>query len=262
MPYGRQLLTSDQIFPTRVTADGSPKYKAGGITLALATLAAALSADLTLPDGSILRSGTQYLRYGQILTRIAGESQTVTVASATGGTFTLTYAGQTTTALAYNVSAADMEAALAALSTVGLGNVHVSGPASGVYTVTFSSTLGNASALTATDSTTGSGHSVTPATSAAGTTSSGMYGPYDPAATDGRQTLARGSAYILDEIYVVNPSGSRMPSSNEIIGGVFEGGDVWRERLLITTGVHSLAAGPTVAEFETVFPRISYTGNN
>jgi hypothetical protein len=33
------------------------------------------------------------------------------------------------------------------------------------------------------------------------------------------------------------------------------GGRLWRDRLLITTGTHSLAVGPTVAEFLTAFPQ-------
>ena len=44
----------------------------------------------------------------------------------TGGTFTLTQGGQTTSNLAWNASAADVQAALEALSGVGSGNVAVS----------------------------------------------------------------------------------------------------------------------------------------
>jgi hypothetical protein len=39
----------------------------------------------------------------------------------------------------------------------------------------------------------------TPAVTVAGT-ASGKYGPYDSAATDGRQTLTRGECFILDEL--------------------------------------------------------------
>lgn len=51
---------------------------------------------------------------------------TVTVVG-TGGTYTLTFAGQTTTALAYNATAATVQAALVALSSVGSGKVTVTG---------------------------------------------------------------------------------------------------------------------------------------
>jgi len=54
--------------------------------------------------------------------------QTVKVTgSPTGGTFTLTVGGQTTAAIAYNASASAVKAAVAALSTVGSGNVQVTG---------------------------------------------------------------------------------------------------------------------------------------
>lgn len=49
------------------------------------------------------------------------------VSAGTGGTFTLTYSGQTTSALAFNISAADLETALVALSNIGPGDVDVTG---------------------------------------------------------------------------------------------------------------------------------------
>jgi hypothetical protein len=64
------------------------------------------------------------------------EIQTVTLTSATGGTFRLAYRGQTTAPLAYNASAATVDSALEALSTVGSGAISVS-LASSVYTITF-----------------------------------------------------------------------------------------------------------------------------
>lgn len=68
------------------------------------------------------------------------EVQLVTVV-ATGGTFTLKFLGQTTSALAFNATAAAVNTALEALSTVGAGNVAVTGAAGGPYTVTFGGTL-------------------------------------------------------------------------------------------------------------------------
>lgn len=57
----------------------------------------------------------------------------------TGGTFTLTVNGQTTSALAYNASAATVQAALEALSNVGAGTADVSTtkPSSFNYTLTW-----------------------------------------------------------------------------------------------------------------------------
>lgn len=49
------------------------------------------------------------------------------VVDATGGTFTLTYSGQTTAAIAYNASAATVKAGLEALSNIDVGDVSCSG---------------------------------------------------------------------------------------------------------------------------------------
>lgn len=59
----------------------------------------------------------------------------VTIASATGGTFTLTYGGKTTADLAHNANATAIKTALATLTTVGAGNVAVTG--SNPWTITF-----------------------------------------------------------------------------------------------------------------------------
>jgi HK97 family phage major capsid protein len=60
------------------------------------------------------------------------EVQTVTITgSATGGTFTLTFRGATTSGLAYNAAAATVQTALQGLSTIGSGNATVSGSAGG-----------------------------------------------------------------------------------------------------------------------------------
>jgi hypothetical protein len=86
------------------------------------------------------------------------EIQTVTIGGGpTGGTFTLTYAGQTTSALAFNAAANLVEDALEALSTIGNGNVRVTGSAGGPYSVTFLRNLGrqDIALMTATGSFTG-----------------------------------------------------------------------------------------------------------
>jgi hypothetical protein len=81
--------------------------------------------------------------------------QTVSLmGSPTGGTFTLTYNGSTTSAIAYNASAATVQTAITALSSVGSGNAAVSG--SGPWTVTFLNTSGvGVPLMTATSSLTG-----------------------------------------------------------------------------------------------------------
>ncbi len=80
------------------------------------------------------------------LTAAVNEVQTVTITGGpTGGTFTLTYGGQTTTGIAYNATASAVRTALGALTSVG-GTQHVSvtgGPGpSTPYVVTFRGALG------------------------------------------------------------------------------------------------------------------------
>lgn len=95
-------------------------------------------------------------------TTVAGtnEVQTITISGTpTGGTFTLTYRGQTTTALTHTSTNAQVQTALQALSTIGTGNVTVTGgPGPGTpYVATFASALAaqNVRMLTATSSLTG-----------------------------------------------------------------------------------------------------------
>lgn len=87
----------------------------------------------------------------------------------TAGTFTLTYGGQTTAAIAYNATAAAVSTALQAISSIGSGNVECTGgplPGSAVN-VTFIGTLGlqPITTMTHTDSLTGGTASVTSTTS-------------------------------------------------------------------------------------------------
>jgi hypothetical protein len=107
------------------------------------------------------------------------EVQLVTVTgSPTGGTFTLSYAGQTTAGIAYNASAAAVQSALTALSTIGSGNVGVTGSAGGPYTVTFKGDLSgmDAAQLTASGASLTGGTS--PAVNAATSTTGNALGQF------------------------------------------------------------------------------------
>jgi YD repeat-containing protein len=59
----------------------------------------------------------------------------------TGGTFTLTFEGDTTSAIAYNASASTVQSALAALASIGSGNVVVTQAVGGTFEVRFTGTL-------------------------------------------------------------------------------------------------------------------------
>lgn len=99
------------------------------------TTAVKLAPNTTFLKGTIL---------AQMTAASVNEVQTPTLSSGTasGGTFTLTFEGQTTVAIAHNASAATVLAALIALSTIGEGNVTVTGSAIGTgYTVTFVNAL-------------------------------------------------------------------------------------------------------------------------
>lgn len=89
-----------------------------------------------------LPASIQYPK-GTILGEAAGANQvtTVTIGGATGGTFTLTVLGQTTAAIAYNATAAQVAAALNALSALAdnaVQTVTITGtPTGGTFTLTY-----------------------------------------------------------------------------------------------------------------------------
>src|SRR4051794_25380741 len=75
-------------------------------------------------------------------------------------------------------------------------------------------------------------------------TSAGKFGPADPSASDGRQHLSRGSAYILDET-LIEADGAQPV--------MFEGGRVYKERLLLDA-----PRCPSLRDFEGVFQGVTY----
>lgn len=82
-------------------------------------------------------------------------------------------------------------------------------------------------------------------------TASGKYGPYDPAASDGREVVpVNGTSFIVNETIREDEVASDHPP-------VLEGGKVFLNRI-IQSGVatHTLAAGPTLAELLAAFPRL------
>lgn len=92
-------------------------------------------------------------------------------------------------------------------------------------------------------------------------TATGLYGPYDSGAADGRQTLARGDCWILNESVLQNvPTGlSTVASSHP---AVFDGGRVYQDRIQVIGGAAATYQGATtrvaLAAFETAFPRIQW----
>jgi hypothetical protein len=124
-----------------------------GITAA-GNLGVSLSADYDLVLGIGLagaQAGNVFLYTGSAGSAVAttrtqgsatqSEVQVITV-TATGGTFALTFGGQTAALLPYDISAANLQAALGGLSTIGSSNIAVQ-KSGGQYTITFQGTLAN-----------------------------------------------------------------------------------------------------------------------
>lgn len=263
--FGRTLLGTTG-FDIMLSADGKPDYKAAGVTLDWSTVAPVSGSPVTTPDNVIVAIGNSYLRYGQVIAKITNQSvQVVTVnGTPTGGTFTLSGVSPengnpfTTAPLAYNASAATVLAALQ--TSLGVLNVvSVTGSAGGPYTVTF-----NAGIQTLTTNGAGLTGGTSPTVTVAVTTPGlnyGKFGPYDPAATDGRQTLTRGNCFLLNtSVYLNMPFGIGVTDADN--PSAIEGGLVWLDRCLQSgVAAHSLALGPTFAELLAAFPRLRFAEN-
>ncbi|MHC4716955.1 MAG: hypothetical protein ACYS5V_08300, partial [Planctomycetota bacterium] len=96
-------------------------------------------ATVTVNAAGLTGPGTPYAGSVSVVTNGSRvyERQTVDAATTSTSPFVLTFMGQTTDPLAIDASAADVQAALEALSTIGAGNVQVTGPAGGPWTVEF-----------------------------------------------------------------------------------------------------------------------------
>jgi hypothetical protein len=89
------------------------------------------------PSGGFVRAwGFDVVIAGRPGNVPVNERQTVTIGG-TGGTFTLTFSGQTTSGIAFDATAAAVQAALEALSNLNPGDVLVTGNAGGPWTVEF-----------------------------------------------------------------------------------------------------------------------------
>lgn len=242
-------------------ASGVPRYKVGGVTIDWTTVTP-VTQDTTLPnEGHVVKNGQSYIRYGTVLCRIGtGQVQTVTISGApTGGTFTLTLVSAkdatitgTTSALAYNATLAQVEAALEALTGFNFtpGSIGVTGTAGTSYAVTFPTETGNLPVMTAAGAFTGgTSPSASVAITTATSANSGMYGPYSSGATDGRQTLKRGECFILDRTVIKEQD---LYSNHP--GQVYDGGS----GATYYNRVADLASNPTKSQLEAAFPAVTW----
>lgn len=195
-----------------------------------ADLVLARYTDGVIPSGALLGLNATTGRYGPY-GGTSDEQQTLTITGTpTGGTWTATYAGQTTSAIAYNASAAAVQAALEALSTVGEGNVTVTGSAGGPYTVTFAGDLANTNVaqMTTADSLSGG---TDPAVAVATTTAGGA-----DIASDGTQ-VARG--HLVSSAYV--------RAGKHVAGALYYKGRVYRDLLPSDSGLDDNAVADLTA---------------
>lgn len=161
--------------------------KRSGITLDAALVTADADGNKIVKGGTVLGKVTATGKYGPYLHQ-TNEVQRVAITGApTGGTFTLTFSGQTTAAIAYNATATAVADALRALSNINNADVEAAGgplPATAVD-VTFQGqyTGTDVAQMTATSSLTGG---TTPAVSVTTTTAGGA----NPASPDGREVAA------------------------------------------------------------------------
>jgi len=116
------------------------------------------------PLGKVAATGL----YGPYQGDASDEVQTLTVGGSGLTSFTLTFGGQTTAAILAAATAAQVQAALEALSTIGVGDIAVTGAGGGPWTVTFKGTLANTNVAQLTATPTGGTGTVTPATTTAG----------------------------------------------------------------------------------------------
>lgn len=177
-----------------------------------------------LPLGRLTASGL-YAPYSAP----TNEVQTATITGGpTGGTFTLTWSGQTTAAIAYNATAAAVQAALEALSNIAPGDVTVTGAAGGPYTVTWGGVhLGDdVAAMTASGTNLTGG--TTPGVTIATTTAGGAAG-----ASDGSQVFA---GFLYTEV-------SFYPGSTKVGAPLMRAGQVSVSKLPVPFDPADLPAG-------------------
>lgn len=149
-----------------------------------------------VPSGMVLGKVTASGLYGPYTGKQSNEVQTVTEGGSGLTSFTLTFSGQTTAAIAAAAPAADVQAALEALSNIGAGNVTVAGADGGPYTVTFGGTLAGTDVAQMTATPTGGTGTVTVATATAGGADS---------SADGRETAA---GILFGSLAVINSNGT------------------------------------------------------
>ncbi len=143
------------------------------------------------------------------------EVQTITITGTpAGGTFTQAFRGATSGTIAYNATADAVETALEALTTIGAGNVRVTGgPGPGTpYVVTFINDLGHQNVPLMTSSGAGLTGGTTPAVATTLTTAGAATG-FDPRILVGSFDKPGTVVLLVD-----NPGGDTLDKVREYVG--------------------------------------------
>jgi hypothetical protein len=269
MGIGRTVLPSGTGEDIQVIASGDPLWMRSGATFDWGTVAAVAGAPVTTPGGLVVPVGQKWLRFGQVMTKITNPTViTATVTGgATGGSLAITGTRPDNNAigtqtLAFNANLAAIQAALDLI--YGAGNTLAAGTLAS-FTVTGQGSLTWETIAPFTIATAGltggTPASTVTATNAGGNT--GKFGPFDPAAADGRQTLARSNVGILNRTIlqggVLNGVYTVRDTDHS---GLLVGGQLFKARVLHSgVAAASLAAGPTLAALEAALPLVQWTTN-
>jgi hypothetical protein len=172
-----------------------------------------------IPAGTVLGKVTVSGKYGPYDDAGTSEVQTLSVTGTpTGGDFTLTYDGQTTAAIAFDATAAAVQAALEALSNIDAGEVVCAGgPLDTDVTITFAGDLqGTNVSLIVADGTGLTGGSSPDA--AVAETTPGVAG-----STDGRGTAVGILFEDVDCNEAINLAGTRDITGERIVPMMWQG---------------------------------------
>jgi len=167
-----------------------------------------VTSNLTIVAGQALVAET---------TAAANDVQTLAeTGSPTGGTFKLTFMGQQTAAIAYNASAATIQAALQALSTIGSGNVTCTGTTidAGNIVCTFGGAMANLPQQAMTVDYSGLTGGTSPTITVTHTTTGVANGRYKAYAGSGRPVFSR-YAFTSDQYGQVSVSGTGANSKRQ-----------------------------------------------
>lgn len=169
-----------------------------------------------IPSGAPLGKITATGLYGPY--NVTDEVQTLTEGGSGLTSYTLTYSGQTTASIAAAATAADVQAALEALSNIAPGDVTVTGSPGGVYTVTFGGTLADTNVAQMTSTPTGGSGTLTVATATAG-------------GTEGTGGLEVCAGLLVSEVRVAQPGAT---ATADVGGSLLVHGFVKLSRLPFT----------------------------